>query len=72
MSFFCPHFDQVTEGCAKLKCECIPGRPGCVLRGKVQFLVPAEERVKRRGGRTRVSAPPAGSGKTPGRSSTGR
>ncbi len=48
MSFFCPHFDQATEQCVKLKCECIPGRPGCVLRGKVAFMVPAEERVARR------------------------
>jgi hypothetical protein len=53
MSFFCPHFDQVTDACAKLKCECIPGRPGCVLRGKVAFLVPAEERVKARAKKTR-------------------
>lgn len=55
MSFFCPHFDHATEACAKLKCECVPGRPGCVLRGKVTFLEPAPERVKRRSGRTRGS-----------------
>ena len=49
MSFFCPHFDQVKDSCVKLNAECIPGRPGCVLRGKVTFLVPADERVKKRG-----------------------
>jgi hypothetical protein len=48
MSFFCPHFDHATDACAKLRCECIPGRPGCVLRGKVTFLVPPEERVRAR------------------------
>jgi len=48
MSFFCPHFDQPTDRCLKLKLECVPGRPGCVLRGKVAFAVPAEERVKKR------------------------
>ena len=49
MSFFCPHFDQAKDACQKLKCECVPGRPGCVLRGKVAFLVPAEERLNTRG-----------------------
>ena len=49
MSFFCPHFDQTKDFCVKLNAECIPGRPGCVLRGKVTFLVPADERVKKRG-----------------------
>ena len=39
MSFFCGHFEAEREACRKLKCECIPGRPGCVLRGKVTFLV---------------------------------
>lgn len=31
----CPH--QIGENCTRLKCECRPGRPGCVLRGKVVF-----------------------------------
>lgn len=48
MSFFCPHFDQPADACRKLKLECVPGRPGCVLHGKVAFATPAEDRVKKR------------------------
>lgn len=43
-SFSCPHI--VHYECSRLKTECVPGRAGCVLRGKVHFLVPAEERVR--------------------------
>lgn len=43
-SFSCPHIVQYA--CSRLKTECVPGRAGCVLRGKVLFLVPAEERVR--------------------------
>lgn len=48
MSFFCPHFDQETNGCTRLKVECVPGRRGCVLRGKVQFLTDPDERVAKK------------------------
>ncbi len=58
MSFFCPHFDAATDQCMRLKCECIPGRPGCVLRGKVTFAVPAEERIAKRA-KPRAKRPPA-------------
>ncbi len=37
MSFSCRNYDFDHENCAKLKTECIPGRPGCVLVGKVKF-----------------------------------
>lgn len=70
MSFFCPHFDQVTDGCLKLKLECVPGRPGCVLRGKVEFLVQPEERVHARSRRAR-SAPPDRPRLPPGSSGPG-
>ncbi len=53
MSFFCPHFEMQDERCTKLGAPCVPGRPGCVLCGKVTFMEPARERVKR----TRKSAP---------------
>lgn len=43
-SFSCPHILQY--GCARLRTDCVPGRVGCVLRGKVHFLIPAEERVR--------------------------
>lgn len=45
MSFSCAHIDLETEYCRRLKCTCVPGRRGCVLRGKVTFAIPAEERI---------------------------
>ncbi len=45
-SFTCPHFDLANDWCLLLKTDCVPGRKGCVLRGKVNFLIPAEERVR--------------------------
>ena len=30
----------------RLKTDCVPGRKGCVLVGKAEFAVPAEERVR--------------------------
>lgn len=37
MTFSCKNFDFNSDSCRKLKAECIPGRPGCVLAGKVKF-----------------------------------
>ncbi len=48
MSFFCAHLDHQSAQCLKLKVECVPGRRGCVLRGKVTFLEDPDERVARR------------------------
>jgi hypothetical protein len=45
MTFSCAHIDLATEYCRRLKCTCVPGRRGCVLRGKVAFAIPAEERI---------------------------
>jgi hypothetical protein len=45
-SFACPHFDAAQEACQLLKTDCVPGRRGCVLRGKSKFAVPAEERLR--------------------------
>ena len=45
-SFTCPHFEAAQEGCQLLKTDCVPGRRGCVLRGKSKFAVPAEERIR--------------------------
>lgn len=46
-SFSCPHLDESCGHCMRLRADCVPGRPGCVLRGSV-FLVPAEERLRAR------------------------
>lgn len=47
-SFSCPHLDVANDYCMRLGTDCVPGRTGCVLRGKVNFVVPAEERVRAR------------------------
>ncbi len=43
-SFSCSHFDQ-KENCLLLKTRCILGRKGCVLKGKVEFVISADERL---------------------------
>ena len=45
-TFTCAHHDVPADWCQLLKTDCVPGRPGCVLRGKSVFLVPAEERIR--------------------------
>jgi hypothetical protein len=48
-SFSCPHLDFGKDYCIRLKKDCVPGRPGCVLGGnKYQFAVPAEKRIKKK------------------------
>ena len=37
MTFSCKNFDFNTDSCSKLNTECVPGRSGCVLEGKVKF-----------------------------------
>ena len=48
MSFSCPHFDINADTCVRLKTDCVPGRPGCVLGNKAVFAVPVEERLRLR------------------------
>ena len=45
MTFSCKNFDFNSENCMKLKTDCIPGRPGCVLEGKVKFSEVIETRL---------------------------
>ena len=47
MSFSCPHFDPNLDRCLRLKTDCVPGRPGCVLAGSC-FAVPVEQRLRER------------------------
>lgn len=35
MSFSCKNYDYNDDKCLMLKTDCIPGRPGCVLEGRV-------------------------------------
>ncbi len=46
MTFYCKNFDCNLSICNKLHGECIPGRPGCVLEGKVKFSESIEERLQ--------------------------
>ena len=46
MSFACPHFEPHTDSCLRLRCECVPGRPGCAIAKSTGFAVPWEERLK--------------------------
>ena len=44
-SFSCPHFDCLADACLRLRAECVPGRPGCVLCKNSVFAVPWQERL---------------------------
>jgi hypothetical protein len=46
MTFSCKNFDFNAEDCMKLNTDCIPGRPGCVLEGKVKFSEDIEKKLK--------------------------
>jgi hypothetical protein len=35
MTFHCQNYDINKDACKRLKGECIPGRRGCVLEGRV-------------------------------------
>jgi len=48
MSFSCPHFEIARDACLRLKTDCVPGRPGCVLGQQAVFAVPVEERIRLR------------------------
>ncbi len=56
-SFTCQHLDVADDQCLLLKTDCVPGRKGCVLAGQNTFLVPAEERIRRRAEEKRQSPP---------------
>jgi hypothetical protein len=60
MSFSCPHFCPDDEHCLRLKTDCVPGRPGCVLGNKAVFAVPVEERIRLREAEKRERTPSAG------------
>lgn len=45
-SFSCPHFEMEREYCMRLRTDCVPGRPGCVLAKNSVFAVPVEDRIR--------------------------
>jgi hypothetical protein len=47
MTFSCKNFDFNNENyCMKLKTDCIMGRPGCVLEGRVTISEEIEKKLK--------------------------
>lgn len=46
MSFSCKNYDYNDDQCLMLKQDCIPGRPGCVLEGRVALSDALIERIK--------------------------
>jgi hypothetical protein len=47
MTFSCKHHDFDTDKCRKLKTDCIMGRPGCVLEGRVTLTDEAVSRLEK-------------------------
>ncbi|MFH7325110.1 hypothetical protein [Desulfurivibrio sp. C05AmB] len=45
MTFSCRNYDFNLNQCRKLHADCIPGRRGCVLEGKVRLSEELEERL---------------------------
>ncbi|MDH5297731.1 MAG: hypothetical protein OEV91_01790 [Desulfobulbaceae bacterium] len=60
MSFSCKNYQFDTDQCKKLHSDCVPGRPGCVLEGRVALSEELEARIekleKERNERVRGSA----------------
>lgn len=44
-SFSCQFLDTEKSYCIRLKKDCIPGRNGCVLKGRYVFAIPTEKRI---------------------------
>jgi hypothetical protein len=45
-SFSCQFIEENKNFCTRLKVDCVPGRPGCVLKGRFVFAIPAEKRIE--------------------------
>jgi len=47
-SFSCPHYDVRDDWCRRVNGVCVPGRPGCTLQHNSKFVVPVDERIRRK------------------------
>jgi hypothetical protein len=65
-SFSCSHLDMELEYCMKLRADCVPGRPGCVLRHNSEFAMPWEQRLRERFLSTEPRVGPEHTGLDPG------
>lgn len=45
MTFHCRNYDLNLDQCRKLHDDCIPGRRGCVLEGRVKLSEELEQRL---------------------------
>lgn len=46
MTFHCKNYDIVKDKCKRLRSECVPGRRGCVVEGRVALSEELEEKIK--------------------------
>lgn len=46
MTFHCKNYDINADKCKKLKGDCLPGRKGCVLEGRVAISEELEQKIK--------------------------
>ena len=46
MTFHCKNYDINNDRCRRLKGECVPGRRGCVLEGRVALSEELEEKIR--------------------------
>jgi hypothetical protein len=58
-SFSCPHFQTEGEVCLRLRTDCVPGRPGCVLANNSVFAVPVEQRLREKEQAKRLGRKPS-------------
>lgn len=47
MTFHCRNYDIGKDRCKRLRGECVPGRRGCVVAGRVALSEELEEKIKR-------------------------
>ena len=51
MTFHCKNYDINKDACKRLKGECVPGRRGCVLEGRVALSEELERKILELDGR---------------------
>lgn len=47
MTFYCKNLEIDTDQCRKLHGDCIMGRPGCVLEGRVALSEELEKKIEK-------------------------
>lgn len=47
MTFYCKNLEINTDQCKKLHGDCIMGRPGCVLEGRVALSEELEKKIEK-------------------------